>query len=100
MQANLLEGPVPYLQRDEIKHFLRAYFNGFASAFYPEIRMCNEHSKPELGYSRMSLRDTLRTSVLGPTLRTSEIANHVIFNLKSTGLSPIAPHHSAWAWEP
>ena len=31
-------------------HFLRAYFNGFASAFYPEIRMCNEHSKPELGY--------------------------------------------------
>jgi len=50
MQANLLEGPVPYLQRDEIKHFLRAYFNGFASAFYPEIRMCNEHSKPELGY--------------------------------------------------
>jgi hypothetical protein len=50
MQANLLEGPVPYLARDQIKHFLRAYFNGFASAFYPEIRMCNEHSKPELGY--------------------------------------------------
>jgi hypothetical protein len=50
MQANLLEGPVPYLYRDEIKHFLRAYFNGFASAFYPEIRMCNEHSNPELGY--------------------------------------------------
>jgi hypothetical protein len=36
--------------RDEIKHFLRAYFNAFASAFYPEIRMCNEHSLPELGY--------------------------------------------------
>ena len=50
MQANLLEGPVPYLARDEVKHFLRAYFNGFASAFYPEIRMCNEHSNPELGY--------------------------------------------------
>lgn len=50
MQANLLDGPIPYLDRDEIKHCLRAYFNGFASAFYPEIRMCNEHSKPELGY--------------------------------------------------
>ena len=50
MQANLLDGPLPYLYRDEVKHFLRAYFNGFASAFYPEIRMCNEHSLPELGY--------------------------------------------------
>ncbi len=50
MQANLLDGPLPYLWRDEIKHFLRAYFNGFASAFYPEVRMCNEHSLPELGY--------------------------------------------------
>ena len=50
MQANLLDGPLPYLWRDEVKHFLRAYFNGFASAFYPEIRMCNEHSLPELGY--------------------------------------------------
>ncbi len=50
MQANLLGGPLPYLYRDEIKHFLRAYFNSFASAFYPEIRMCNEHSLPELGY--------------------------------------------------
>jgi hypothetical protein len=50
MQANLLGGPLPYLYRDEIKHFLRAYFNAFASAFYPEIRMCNEHSLPELGY--------------------------------------------------
>ncbi len=50
MQANLLGGPLPYLYRDEIGHYLRAYFNGFASAFYPEIRMCNEHSLPELGY--------------------------------------------------
>ncbi|MBN1509410.1 MAG: hypothetical protein JW955_21365 [Sedimentisphaerales bacterium] len=50
MQANLLDGPLPYLWRDEVKHFLRAYFNGFASAFYPEIRLCNEHSLPELGY--------------------------------------------------
>jgi hypothetical protein len=50
MQANLLDGPLPYLWRDDIKHYVRAYFNGFASAFYPEIRMCNEHSLPELGY--------------------------------------------------
>ncbi|MGB9690194.1 hypothetical protein [Thermogutta sp.] len=50
MQANLLDGPLPYLYRDEIKHFLRAYFNGFASAFYPDVMMCNEHSSPELGY--------------------------------------------------
>jgi hypothetical protein len=52
MQANLLDSPIPYLHRDEVKHFLRAYFNAFASAFYPEIRMCNEHSLPELGYPR------------------------------------------------
>jgi hypothetical protein len=50
MQANLLDGPLPYLWRDDIKHYIRAYFNGLASAFYPEIRMCNEHSLPELGY--------------------------------------------------
>ena len=50
MQANLLECPAVYLERDEIKHFVRAYFNGFASAFYPGIMMCNEHSNPELGY--------------------------------------------------
>ena len=52
MQANLLDGPPPYLYRDEIKHYLRAYFNPFASACYPETRMCNEHSLPELGYPR------------------------------------------------
>ena len=52
MQANLLDGPIPYIQRDQPEHFLRAYFNGLASAFYPEIRMCNEHSLPELGYPR------------------------------------------------
>ncbi len=50
MQAQLLDSPVPYIQRDEVKHFLRTYFNAFASAFEPEIRMCNEHSLPELGY--------------------------------------------------
>ncbi len=50
MQANLLDSPIPYILRDEAKHYLRTYFNAFASAFYPEIRMCNEHSLPELGY--------------------------------------------------
>ncbi len=50
MQANLLGGPLPYLYRDEPKHFLRAYFNSLVSAFYPDTRMCNEHSLPELGY--------------------------------------------------
>jgi hypothetical protein len=50
MQANLLGGPLPFLYRDDVKHFVRAYFNSFVSAFYPDIRMCNEHSLPELGY--------------------------------------------------
>ncbi|UCD27639.1 MAG: hypothetical protein JSV03_11050, partial [Planctomycetota bacterium] len=52
MQACLLYEPLPYLYRDEIKHYVRTYFNSFASAFYPEIRMCNEHSLPELGYPK------------------------------------------------
>lgn len=50
MQSNLLDGPLPYLWRDEIKHYLRAFFNGFASCYYPDIAMCNEHCLPELGY--------------------------------------------------
>jgi hypothetical protein len=31
-------------------HFIRTYFNAFSSAFEPGVRMCNEHSLPELGY--------------------------------------------------
>jgi len=50
MQSNLLDGPLPYLYRDEIKHYLRAFFNGFASTFDPETRMLAEHARPELGY--------------------------------------------------
>jgi len=50
MQANLLCSPIPYLERDDVRHYIRTYFNAFASAFYPETRMCNEHSLPELGY--------------------------------------------------
>ncbi|MBN2577447.1 MAG: hypothetical protein JXB10_00455 [Pirellulales bacterium] len=50
MQANLLDGPLPYLYRDDVKQYLRAFFNGFASGFYPETKMLNEHARPELGY--------------------------------------------------
>ncbi len=49
MQPNLLWGPVAYLLRDEIQHFLRAFFNGFASAFRSDVRMLTEHPLPELG---------------------------------------------------
>jgi len=52
MQANLLDSPMPYIMRDDIKHYVRTYLNSFASAFEPDIRMCNEHSLPELGYPR------------------------------------------------
>ena len=48
-QPNLLCGPLPYLYRDETKHFLRAYFNSFASAFHADTRMMTEHPLPELG---------------------------------------------------
>jgi len=50
MQPNLLHGPLPYLYRDQIEHFLRAYFNSFASAYDPSVRMLCEHPLPELGY--------------------------------------------------
>jgi hypothetical protein len=50
MQSQLLDGPVPYIKNDKIKHFLRAYFNGLSAAFFPDVRMCNEHALPELGY--------------------------------------------------
>ena len=50
MQPNLLHGPLPYFYRDEIKHFLRAYFNPFAAGFDPGLRLLPEHPLPELGY--------------------------------------------------
>jgi hypothetical protein len=50
MQSQLLDGPIPYIKDDKIKHFLRAYFNGFTAAYFPQVRMCNEHALPELGY--------------------------------------------------
>ncbi|MGD0538869.1 MAG: hypothetical protein ABSC03_14645 [Verrucomicrobiota bacterium] len=49
MQPNLLCSPQPYLMRDEPKHFLRAYFNGFAACYYPETKMMTEHPLPDLG---------------------------------------------------
>jgi hypothetical protein len=48
MQSNLLCHPVPYMFRDEQKHFLRGYFNAFASVFYPDIRALVEHALPTL----------------------------------------------------
>jgi len=49
MQPNLLCGPIPYLQRDEIKHFLRAYFNSFAVGVHSDTRMMTEHPLPQMG---------------------------------------------------
>jgi hypothetical protein len=51
MQSNLLCHTIPYLWRDEPKHFLRGYFNGFTSAFYPDICACVEHALPTLADS-------------------------------------------------
>jgi hypothetical protein len=48
MQSNLLPHTIPYLWRDEPKHFLRGYFNGFTSAYYPDICALVEHALPTL----------------------------------------------------
>ena len=48
MQPNLVYGLSPYLPRDEIQHFLRAFFNGFAACWRPEIRSMTEHPLPTL----------------------------------------------------
>ena len=52
MQPNLLCSPHPYLMRDEIQHYLRAYFNAFASCYYPDTQMMCEHPLPDLGSFR------------------------------------------------
>ncbi len=49
MQANLLAGPIAYLRRDEIKHFLRGYFNAFSASYFPDTRMMTEHALPSFG---------------------------------------------------
>ncbi|MHB0878822.1 MAG: hypothetical protein ACYC5O_22510, partial [Anaerolineae bacterium] len=48
MQSNLLLHPAVYLWRDEVKPFLRTFFNGFCSTFYPDTVMCSEHDLPTL----------------------------------------------------
>jgi hypothetical protein len=48
MQPNLLYFAPPYLARDEIKHFLRAFFNGFAAGWRADIRAMTEHPLPTL----------------------------------------------------
>lgn len=48
-QPNLLCSPLPYLFRNEIKHYLRAYFNAFAAGFHADTRMITEHPLPHLG---------------------------------------------------
>ena len=52
MQANLLCNPIPYLLRDEPRHFLRAYFNAFAASYFPDTRMMTEHALPNIGDHR------------------------------------------------
>ena len=48
-QANLLCNPIPYLFRDEISHYVRAYFNAFAVSYFPDVRMMTEHALPNIG---------------------------------------------------
>ena len=45
-QPNLLWGPIAYLLRDDVAHYLRAYFNSFAVAFRADTRMLTEHPLP------------------------------------------------------
>ncbi len=49
MQPCLLCSPIPYLFRDEIKHYVRAYFNSFAVCFFPDTMMLTEHPLPQMG---------------------------------------------------
>ncbi len=45
-QPNLLWSPIPYLLKDDVPHYLRAYFNAFAVAFREDTRMLTEHPLP------------------------------------------------------
>lgn len=47
-QPNLWYFPPPYLDRDQIEHFLRALFNGFAACWRADIRAMTEHPLPGL----------------------------------------------------
>ena len=48
MQPNLLYFTPPYLYRDQVEHFLRAFFNGFAACWRADIRAMTEHPLPTL----------------------------------------------------
>lgn len=48
MQACLLLGVEPYLYRDDVKHALRALFNGQAVSYFPDVRLNTEHALPFL----------------------------------------------------
>ncbi|HRY48681.1 MAG TPA: hypothetical protein P5186_11585, partial [Candidatus Paceibacterota bacterium] len=39
----------PYLYRDDVKHALRALFNGQAVSYFPDVRLNTEHALPEMG---------------------------------------------------
>ena len=46
VQPNLLWHPIAYLLRDDVPHYLRAYFNSLAVTFREDTRMCAEHPLP------------------------------------------------------
>ncbi|MEM1569927.1 MAG: hypothetical protein QXG56_04305 [Candidatus Bathyarchaeia archaeon] len=48
MQPNLYGFQIPYLLRMDVKRFLRAFFNSFAVAFYPDVLMLTEHPLPTM----------------------------------------------------
>jgi hypothetical protein len=48
MQACLLLDVEPYLYRDDVKHALRALFNGQAVSYFPDVRMNTEHALPDM----------------------------------------------------
>lgn len=52
MQSNLLLFPDIYLERDEVKHYLRGYFNAYCSAFFPDTMTMCEHALPDLAHWR------------------------------------------------
>lgn len=49
MQADLLLDVEPYLYRDDVRHALRALFNGQAVSYFPDVRMNTEHAAPQMG---------------------------------------------------
>ena len=49
MQACLLLDVEPYLDRDNVKHALRALFNAQSVSYFPDVRMNTEHALPEMG---------------------------------------------------